>query len=252
MNMIIKRLWVMSVMFLLFSCTGRVEIPDANFNAYLLENFDSNGDGFISLSEAKKVRKMDCSDRNIQSLKGIEKFVNLESLNCSNNRIDELDLRDNKKLKTLISVDYNEHIAQVKIPDANFNAFLLEHFDTNRDGFISVLEARNVTILNCSGKMIESLEGIEKFANLEYLDCSDNRLEELELRYNKKLERLICTDNKAGLIIYIGMSSPLRNKDLVPAAANATPEMANMKNPIDTKKVTYDADITGIQLYFED
>ena len=69
--------------------TTYVSIPDANFKAFLLENFDANKDGEISLAEAKAVTDLDCSGKNIKKLDGIEKFTNLESLNCSNNQLEE-------------------------------------------------------------------------------------------------------------------------------------------------------------------
>ena len=60
-------------------------IPDANFKAYCVENFDTNGDGEISEEEARRVTVIsfysDSNHRNIKSLKGIEHFKNLVQLN---------------------------------------------------------------------------------------------------------------------------------------------------------------------------
>jgi len=47
--------------------------------------FDTNNDGMISVLKAKTVKEIDCSNRNIKDLTGIEKFENLERLICSNN-----------------------------------------------------------------------------------------------------------------------------------------------------------------------
>ena len=142
--------------------------------------------------------------------------------------------------------------AIVEIPDANFKSFLLENFDTNRDGNISLPEAKVVKKLDCSGKNIKSLDGIEKFENLEYLDCSNNQLNELEVRYNKKLNRLICTKNNNPLMVYFGMSSPLKNKNFQRPEDNATPDIPSELNPIDKNKCTYDEDKTIFSLNFND
>ena len=70
-------------------------IPDNNFKEYLLSKYDINMDGDISTNEAAKVTSIDCSGRNITSIEGINYFVNLKSLNCSNNSIVNLSLTVN-------------------------------------------------------------------------------------------------------------------------------------------------------------
>ncbi|MDR0572968.1 MAG: hypothetical protein LBG96_02880 [Tannerella sp.] len=141
----------------------------------------------------------------------------------------------------------------VEIPDVNFKTYLLDFFDENNDGNLSLSEAKAIKEINVSGKEIERLDGIEKFANLESLDCSDNLLDELELRYNKKLNKLVCTGNKVPLTVYIGMSSPLRNQNVTKPKENEPPQMANIAvKPIDESKCTYDHETTNIYLSFED
>jgi hypothetical protein len=140
----------------------------------------------------------------------------------------------------------------IEIPDANFKSYLLENFDKNGDGNISLLEAKAITAINCSGMNIEKLDGIEKFANLESLDCSNNELEELEIRYNGKLNKLVCNGNKEPLTLYIGMKSPLRNPSAPTPKSNEPPQTSDMVYPLDASKVTYDRDKTNIYLSFVD
>jgi Leucine-rich repeat (LRR) protein len=140
----------------------------------------------------------------------------------------------------------------VEISDANFKSYLLENFDKNGDGNISLSEAKSVKELNCSGMNIENLDGIEKFENLESLDCSNNNLIELEIRYNRKLNKLVCNGNKEPLTIYIGMKSSLRNPNIQKPENSETPQTANMIYPLDISKVTYDRDKTNVYLSFDD
>ena len=142
-------------------------------------------------------------------------------------------------------------IVVVEIPDANFKAYLLENFDTDNDGNISLSEAKAVTRINCSGRNINSIDGIESFENLEFMDCSNNQLDEVDVTKNKKLERLICTDNNEGMFIIIGMSSPLRRKTYQ-APTGGAPDASNMGNPIDISKCTYDMERTNINLSFNE
>jgi hypothetical protein len=141
----------------------------------------------------------------------------------------------------------------VEISDANFKSYLLENFDKNGDGNISLSEAKKVKEINCSGRDIENLDGIEKFENMESLDCSNNKLDELEIRYNRKLNKLVCNGNNVPLTIYIGMKSPLRNAAVQRPKDNVPPQAGNMTaKPLDDSKVTYDHDKTNIYLSFDD
>jgi len=139
----------------------------------------------------------------------------------------------------------------IDIPDTNFNSFLLGKFDTNKDGRISLSEAKAVKEIDCSNRNIEDLTGIEMFENLERLICSDNQLSELELRFNKKLNWLVCTHNADPLYIYFGKSSPLTNKNYVLPEANKVPNASASVNPIDVNKCIYDEDKVRLVILFD-
>jgi hypothetical protein len=149
--------------------------------------------------------------------------------------------------------------AGIEIPDANFKAYVLENFDTDKDGILSKAEADLIKAISCPDLEIASIEGVEKFSNLESLDCSNNKLVELELRYNKKLNKLICIGNEATLdddgtitplTLYIGMSSPLRNPYVQKPKNNVQPGV-NGPTPVDVSKCTIDK-TTRILLSFDD
>ena len=85
-----------------------VNIPDTAFlNALLEIGVDTDGDGFISYGEAEVVTNLNISDplnsrEGISDMKGIEAFVNLDTLNCSYRvNFQELNLSNNTKLKSL-------------------------------------------------------------------------------------------------------------------------------------------------------
>ena len=60
----------------------------------------------------------------------------------------------------------------------------------------TVEEQSNLTYLDCSVKVITSLEGIEQLDKLNYLDCSNNNLNSLEgIEGLVKLEELNCHSN---------------------------------------------------------
>lgn len=92
--------------FIMFSFAVKIDMSssdfkDVKFKDYILANFDKDGDGSISQSEANEITEIDCSGLGITSITEIKNFPNLVSLNCSNNSIAELDLTGNLLLETL-------------------------------------------------------------------------------------------------------------------------------------------------------
>ncbi len=66
--------------------------PDDNFRKYVSDNIDTNGNGLLDDDERLSVESIDVEGQAITDLSGIEYFVNLSKLNCSDNRIKELRL----------------------------------------------------------------------------------------------------------------------------------------------------------------
>ena len=70
-----------------------VNIPDANFKAYLVGNsaINTNGDTEIQVSEATAFNgSINCANMNLSDLTGIEEFSSLTDLQCSGNQISSL------------------------------------------------------------------------------------------------------------------------------------------------------------------
>lgn len=81
-------------------------IEDKLFKTYLLKHFDTNKDGEISASEAATVDTIDVTYLGINSLKGIEAFVNLKALYVCYNKLYTLDVSKNIAL-TELHCQYN-------------------------------------------------------------------------------------------------------------------------------------------------
>ena len=76
--------------------------PDPAFLKYINDsNFDTDKDGYLSEEEIAKVTTINASSKEISSLKGIEYFTSLASLNFSGNNIKEIDLSGYSNLKTV-------------------------------------------------------------------------------------------------------------------------------------------------------
>ncbi len=86
-------------------------------------------------------------------------------------------------------------IDEEHFPDSNFRKFV-KKYDRDQNGILSQSELAKVTDLNCRGKSITSLEGIEHFTSLKELNCRDNQLTELDVSNNSELKSLDCRENQ--------------------------------------------------------
>lgn len=70
-----------------------VEADDEAFYDYLIENFDTNGDGDIDYDEAKEIKSITLGPRGVKTLRrGLENLQSLVSLDCSGNLLTEIDV----------------------------------------------------------------------------------------------------------------------------------------------------------------
>jgi len=65
--------------------------PDPAFRAFMA-GYDADGNGSLDADECAAVTAMDCSGLDIEDLTGIGVFTGLETLDCSNNALEALDL----------------------------------------------------------------------------------------------------------------------------------------------------------------
>ena len=81
-------------------------------------------------------------------------------------------------------------------PDANFQKYLSENVDTNKDGSLSEAERDGVTEINVQNARIKSLNGIQYFTQLVMLRCYNNQLTKLDVSKNTQLKYLWCYNNQ--------------------------------------------------------
>ena len=93
-------------------------------------------------------------------------------------------------------------INEVNFPDSVFRE-KVKTYDTNSNNILEKEELDIVTGIGVENvtdtinpSYIYSLKGIEFFCNLEGLDCRNNKISEIDLSHNEKLERLSCGFNE--------------------------------------------------------
>ena len=93
-------------------CRRTVKVPDKAFRTLLLEQglaTKAHGNRLRATAEGCAKKTLECYDRDIRSLQGIELFPQLEELVCSDNPIGELDLRGLPRLERLYALNVPLH-----------------------------------------------------------------------------------------------------------------------------------------------
>ena len=163
--------------------------PDKKFAADI-HRHDKNADGFLSKQERDNVTEMNLGPnayglgRNIESLKGIEHFQKLELLECSYNKITELDTSSNSALKNLGC--NNNQLNQLNVSGNNA-----------------------LTSLSCGDNQLTALD-VSSNLNLTELSCYKNQLTSLNLSHNDKLMSLDCDNNQ---LTFLDLSNNVKLSD---------------------------------------
>jgi hypothetical protein len=111
----------------------------------------------------------------------------------------------------------NKHI---EFPDINLMKYLVANYDLNDDGGISEEEADDIIMVNCSGKGVWDLTGLEACTNLATLNCSNNGITEINLPNLAQLRTVTCNDCPIERMNFNGCSS-LQYLNLQGATTNA-------------------------------
>jgi len=205
----------------------------------LLENLycSSNNLTSLGLTANAALLTLDCSKNALTSL-DLSKNTLLETVDCSSNKLTSLDVSGNSAMVS-VTCDGNAEMAKlwvkdvnqetsltikkedittisynaggIHIPDANLKTYLLALFDDDEDGEISIAEAENVQNVNCSGRSISSIVGLQDCPNLKYLNLNGNNVSVIDLPNLQKLETIVAYGNP---ITKLNVNNDIALKDL--------------------------------------
>lgn len=147
-----------------------IDPEDDIFLQFCIERFDTDGDGVVSQYEADKVRTITCSGMEVVKLTDIDKFSNLETLDCSGNKLVSLDLSKNR------------HLTGVNCSRNSLRS-------------LSVAGCKELRTLDCSYNSLSSLD-LSSATALQSVDCSNNSLATLNVGGCPALRTLDCSYNK--------------------------------------------------------
>ncbi|WP_415579595.1 carbohydrate binding domain-containing protein, partial [Flavobacterium succinicans] len=205
-------------------------IPDVNFEKKLIALGHDSGipDGKVLTDKINKVTNLYMPLSNISDLTGIQDFVGLKSLNCSNNQLTNLDVTKNVALTELIcssnkltNLNLSNNLALINLYcsynqltnlDITKNVALKKlSCEVNQLTSLDLTKNFAITDLSCRSNKLTSLDLLSNTA-LVKLDCEFNSLTNIDLSKNIALEYLFCETN-ALTILDVSKNIALKNLD---------------------------------------
>jgi Leucine-rich repeat (LRR) protein len=165
--------------------------PDAIFRAFVstwtgvAEN-STIGNNVISSKTA-----LNCYNKGITNLQGIEYFTALTDLDCSYNQLAALDVSHNTKL-TILNCCYNQLAALDVTHNTKLKTLLC---DDNQLAALNVTHNTLLTDLRCHSNQITALD-VSQNTKLLKLRCFSNKISALNVSHNTKLTLLNCDANQ--------------------------------------------------------
>jgi hypothetical protein len=182
-----------------FASTAQiVNIPDANFKAYLVGNdlIDTNFDDEIQVTEANAyVGGIYCESLSISDLTGIEAFTSLTELYCGFNSLSSLDISNNAALIELFCGTNN--LSSLDL--SNNTALTYLRLDINNLIVLDVSNNVNITYLRFNGNAINDIDLSNNFALTDMI-CYGASLTTLDLHNNVALTYLAAAGNDLNVL----------------------------------------------------
>lgn len=209
---------------LVFSCNREARVitineesfPDELFRKAICTYFEKEEGDTLHQKTLLATEELDLSKLGLSSLRGIEFFPNLTTLDCSENLLSEVDLSANTALRKLEL--YGNQLVSLDVSgNPQLYALGCSH---NRLESLDVTGNPGLKELLCNGNPLESIDlsnnpKLEKLGvnncrllsldvsnnpELTNLYCDRNRFSELDLSNNSKLNNLVCDQPFLGRI----------------------------------------------------
>lgn len=142
-------------------CQRAVRVPDKAFRNFLVEKGYAVKAGWHKLKPTPAgcaLTSLECYERNIHLLKGIEMFPQLEQVTCSDNPLEELDLNALPHLQRLyglnlplrrIDIDSCHHLQHIELSHTELDTFNLASFPELDFFFCIFSPLRNIDLSPC-------------------------------------------------------------------------------------------------------
>ncbi len=229
---------------------NKTNFPDDHFRAWIIENlpvvYSTDIGYYMTWDKVAEITEIIPDDVDIESLRGIEHFSALETLNCFDmEELKELDVSYNLSLRHL-DCDWCYQLTSLDVR----NNTALEYLSCDATG-IKTLDVRNNTailVLSIYDCALTELD-VSHNGALEGLYCAYNRLTELDVSHNPKLQFLSCQGNE---LTELNVAHNPALKELNCGFNNLTELDVTNNRELTFLNIGYDPDPEGFETYAEE
>ena len=182
-----------SALLMEMSADDSITFADPKLDEYIRKTY--GGGDRISKSTAETITVLDISGLEIGSLAGIEHFIHLVSLDCSNNDLTALDISKNFELETLIASHNSITLLAAQINLTNNKQ--LKHLDLSHNkisGSLYMNENILLAYADLSHNQFSSI-GFTQNSELLYINIENNRIRIANVTGNPRLKELYAANN---------------------------------------------------------
>ncbi len=166
---------------------SELSFPDEVFRGCVSE-LEAASDGVLTPAELEGISEINCYNKGVSTLAGIENFKYLQTLDCAANDLTELDVSGLPALKTLYC-----HSNKLTKLDVSANTALTElNCSDNALKELVFGENADLSTLYCSNNAIASLD-VSGLASLMMFECNNNKLTSLDVSRLTRLNTLYCS-----------------------------------------------------------
>lgn len=164
------------------------QFSDPHFRAFCMEHYDLNRDGHVSRYEAQRILKMECPGLEIASMNGINEFIHLQRLDCSDNILTSLDL---SKCTSLRELDCSDN-ALASLGIKRLISLITLDCSRNRLSDLQLPATRTLVRIDCARNELQTLDVSNCAQTMSQLDARSNpRLEVIYARVDQQFGELL-------------------------------------------------------------
>lgn len=207
------------------------DFPDPSFKAYVLENFDTDENGYISTAEAEAVTIIDTpggsgSRGTIRDLSGIEMFTNLQHLEC---RYEQLSWLPGLDTLTHLTILYANDNYLVTLPAMDTQTALISlNINWNSIALLPSLSAlESLKYFYAANNKLNEFPDMSGLIDLRIFDVSENQLTEIPgVETLTTLHRIVLSYNAFSALPDLSASASLTDLYVTGIGLTSLPDLS--------------------------
>ena len=167
---------------------NRSPISDNNFKRCITEQMITN-----NLQYVEEIEHLDCNNKNIRSLSGIEDLENLTIFSAIDNQIEDVNLLHNTSLK-IVNLN-NNNISRLTLP-RDYRSDLKQIFiDNNKLSILRISDYVQLLLISAKNNQLTHVD-ISNNPELMIVDLESNLLTRASIKHNNSLSSVNLNNNR--------------------------------------------------------